>query len=82
LLQRILPGLVQGLNNFCASGFAAFADEFARRDVLLGKHLQLSDGSRGRAAGVDAQGVLWLDSDNGRVPVSSDEVRIADPGAA
>jgi BirA family biotin operon repressor/biotin-[acetyl-CoA-carboxylase] ligase len=82
LLHLLLPVLVSGLQRFCASGFAAFKNEFARRDVLLGKHLQLSDGSRGRAAGVDAQGVLWLDSDNGRVSVSSDEVRIADAGAA
>jgi BirA family biotin operon repressor/biotin-[acetyl-CoA-carboxylase] ligase len=82
LLLQILPGLVQGLNRFCANGFAAFTNEFARRDVLLGKPLQLSDGNRGRAAGVDDQGVLWLDSDNGRIPVSSDEVRIADAGAA
>ena len=82
LLLQILPGLVQGLNRFCANGFASFTNEFARRDVLLGKPLQLSDGNRGRAAGVDDQGVLWLDSDNGRIPVSSDEVRIADAGAA
>ena len=82
LLLLLLPALVSGLQRFCVQGFAAFTNEFARRDVLLGKHLQLSDGSRGRAAGVDAQGVLWLDSDNGRVSVSSDEVRIADAGAA
>ncbi len=82
LLLQILPGLVLGLNRFCANGFAAFTNEFARRDVLLGKPLQLSDGSRGRADGVDDQGVLWLESDNARIPVSSDEVRIADAGLA
>lgn len=82
LLHRILPGLVSGLGRFCALGFAAFADEFARRDALLGKQLQLPDGSRGCAAGVDEQGVLWLDSDCGRIPVSSDEVHIAEAGPA
>ena len=82
LLPQLLPGLVAGLARFSASGFAAFAQAFARRDVLLGKELQLSDGSRGTALGVDAQGVLWLDSDNGRVAVSSDEVQTASTGTA
>ncbi len=82
VMLNILPCLVQGLNRFCALGFAAFTDEFARRDVLAGRELQLSNGVSGTGAGVDSQGVLWLNTPGGRVPVSSDEVSVRAAGAA
>jgi BirA family biotin operon repressor/biotin-[acetyl-CoA-carboxylase] ligase len=82
LLHLLLPVLVSGLQRFCAHGFAAFATEFARRDVLSGHELQLSNGLHGLADGVDHEGVLWLNTPGGRVPVSSDEVSVRAAGAA
>ena len=82
VLQWVLPALVAGLQRFCAQGFAAFTQEFARRDVLSGHELQLSNGLHGMADGVDHEGVLWLNTPGGRVPVSSDEVSVRSAGAA
>jgi len=82
LLHLLLPALVSGLQRFCVQGFAAFATEFAQRDVLTGRELQLSNGVHGTGAGVDAEGVLWLHTPGGRVPVSSDEVSVRAAGAA
>jgi BirA family biotin operon repressor/biotin-[acetyl-CoA-carboxylase] ligase len=82
VLHLVLPALVTGLQTFCAHGFAAFATEFARRDVLSGHELQLSNGLHGTADGVDHEGVLWLNTPGGRVPVSSDEVSVRAAGVA
>jgi BirA family biotin operon repressor/biotin-[acetyl-CoA-carboxylase] ligase len=80
LLHLLLPALVQGLQTFAARGFGAFTPEFAQRDVLSGRELQLSNGVHGTGAGVDAEGVLWLQTPGGRVPVSSDEVSVRAAG--
>ena len=48
-----------------------------RRDALAGQTLTLSNGKQGRAAGVDSQGVLQIDSNQGRIQVSSDEVSVS-----
>ena len=82
VLQLVLPALFTGLQRFCARGFAAFAPAFAQRDVLSGRELQLSNGLHGTADGVDHEGVLWLNTPGGRVPVSSDEVSVRAAGVA
>jgi len=43
---------------------------------LLGQALRLSNGREGVACGVDAAGVLQLDTTAGRLAVSSDEVSV------
>jgi BirA family biotin operon repressor/biotin-[acetyl-CoA-carboxylase] ligase len=68
---------MEGLQRFERAGFAAFHTAFMRRDALAGQMLTLSNGKQGRAAGVDSQGVLQIDSNQGRIQVSSDEVSVS-----
>jgi BirA family biotin operon repressor/biotin-[acetyl-CoA-carboxylase] ligase len=60
-LLAVATRLVADLQRFEQLGFAAFAQRFAQRDALAGRELLLSDGRRGRAAGVSASGALRLD---------------------
>ena len=57
----LVAALVHGLREFESAGFAAFADDYARHDLLRGEPLQLS-GALGRfegvGAGIDACGAL------------------------
>ena len=76
VLLRLLAPLVDGIRLFEAQGFAPFRAGFAQRDVLLGQTVQLSNGRQGVACGVDAGGVLQLDTATGRLAVSSDEVSV------
>jgi BirA family biotin operon repressor/biotin-[acetyl-CoA-carboxylase] ligase len=76
VLQRLLAPLVDGLHLFEAQGFAPFKERFAQRDVLRGQAVRLSNGQEGVACGVDASGVLQVDTGQGRVAVSSDEVSV------
>lgn len=60
LLQELLPGL----QSFEAEGFAAFHDEWRRRDLLVGHRLRLegNGGFRyGQALGVEDDGGLCVD---------------------
>jgi BirA family biotin operon repressor/biotin-[acetyl-CoA-carboxylase] ligase len=62
LLQELLPGLAC----FAAEGFAAFHDEWRRRDLLAGHRLRLEGNGgfrHGRALGVDKDGGLRVDID-------------------
>ena len=75
-LQAVAANLVADLQRFEQLGFAAFAPRFARRDALAGRELLLSDGRRGRAAGVSDTGALRLEV-HGRVEeVLSGEVSV------
>lgn len=60
---RLIAALAAGLQEFERDGFASFADEYARHDLLLERSLKLS-GARGPlegiGAGVDARGALQL----------------------
>ena len=61
LVARLLARLCAALERFASDGFAAFADDFARHDLLRGHAISVRDaaGSRdGVAAGVDARGAL------------------------
>ncbi len=57
-LAAVAAPLVRALQCFEQQGFAAFAERFARRDLLAGREVQLSDGREGRALGVSASGAL------------------------
>lgn len=75
-LQALLLPLVDALDRFAQTGFAPLRTAFARRDLLAGQTLRLSNGVEGVGAGVDALGVLQIDTAQGRVGVSSDEVSV------
>ena len=79
LAQLALP-LAQALKEFEREGFAAFAERFARRDVLCGRSVRttLADElAEGVACGVSPQGALRLRSAAGIVgEVSSGEVSV------
>lgn len=84
-LARIAPPLVRCLQRFEAEGFAAFADRYATRDLLSGRHVHASvnEGLSGVAEGVDEQGGLRLLCDDGRrVTISSGEVSVRPAGSA
>ncbi|MBD8873336.1 biotin--[acetyl-CoA-carboxylase] ligase [Rhodanobacter sp. DHB23] len=59
----LIAALAEGLRQFEREGFAAFAGEYARHDLLHGQSLRLSGagGERdGTGAGVDGRGALLL----------------------
>ena len=61
-LARVAPALLQAVIDFQAEGFAALAAAYARRDLLQGQAVH-SNGLlalAGVAAGVDAEGALWV----------------------
>ena len=66
----LIAALAEGLGQFEREGFAAFADEYARHDLLRDRALRLSgaDGERdGIGAGVDGRGALLLRLPGGEV---------------
>lgn len=75
-LLAIVPALVGALQRFEAEGFAPFRDAFARRDVLAGRAVRMSDGITGVAQGVDGQGALLVHTAAGPVAVTSSEVSV------
>jgi BirA family biotin operon repressor/biotin-[acetyl-CoA-carboxylase] ligase len=76
---RLVARLVEGLDEFARGGFGAFAGEYAHHDVLRGRELRVGGGSavlHGRGAGIDARGVLLLQTTRGIVAVDSAEVSV------
>lgn len=66
----LVTALTTGLRQFEREGFAAFADEYARHDLLRDQPLRLSGtgGERdGIGAGVDSRGALLLRLPNGAI---------------
>jgi BirA family biotin operon repressor/biotin-[acetyl-CoA-carboxylase] ligase len=86
VLQRVAPALLQALQRFEREGFAAFADGFARRDLLRGQAVSTTaaDLPQGVADGVDADGALRLRVDGVIQRLLSGEVsvRLAAPERA
>lgn len=76
---RLIARLRESLDDFDVRGFAGCVDAFERLDLLRGKTLQLS-GAQGNftgiGAGVDSQGALHVQTDNGEVRVDSAEVTV------
>ncbi len=75
-LARVVPPLVRALQTFESAGFAPFVTRFAARDLLQGRDVTLSDGTVGRAAGVDPRGALLVHTAAGLQIVSSSEVSV------
>ena len=75
-LERVVPALVQDVLAFASQGFGAFAQRFAQLDALQGRAVQLSDGSRGTACGVNDDGALQVLTDQGMQTVTSAEVSV------
>ncbi|SFN01560.1 biotin--[acetyl-CoA-carboxylase] ligase [Dokdonella immobilis] len=75
----LLEHLLEALECFAQSSFAAFADEYARYDVLRGKPVRVTGGGGercGEAAGVDRHGALLLRTADGELRVDSGEVSV------
>ena len=75
-LLRVVPPLVQAVQAFEQSGFAPFQARFARRDVLSGRAVTLSDGTVGMACGVGENGALLVHTLAGLKEVTSSEVSV------
>lgn len=75
-LLRVLPPLVQTVQAFEQFGFAPFQARFARRDVLAGRDVQLSDGTQGKAHGVTESGALLVHTAAGMKEITSSEVSV------
>lgn len=75
-LAALAPALLRDVLLFEQQGLAPFVSRFAARDALRGLAVQLSDGQNGTAAGIGPDGTLWLETVQGRVPVTSAEVSV------
>ncbi len=76
LLAQLVAPLAAAIQAFERDGFAPLQAAYAERDLLHGQALRLSNGVEGWGAGVDTEGVLQIDTANGRLAVSSDEVSV------
>ena len=78
-LARVAPALFTALRTFDGAGFAAFADRFARRDVLRGRRVAGAGAQgdiEGVAAGIASDGSLRIDTATGPIAVASGEWRL------
>jgi BirA family transcriptional regulator, biotin operon repressor / biotin---[acetyl-CoA-carboxylase] ligase len=77
-LHRVALPLVLALRRFEAEGFAAFAGDYARRDLLAGQAVRTTQqgAGEGLSRGVDAQGALQLQTATGMVAIHSGEVSV------
>lgn len=75
-LLRVLPPLVQTVQAFAQLGFAPFQSRFARRDVLAGRDVLLSDAAHGQAHGVTELGALLVHTCAGMKEITSSEVSV------
>lgn len=81
-LARIAAPLVATLQAFERHGFAPVQPRFARRDVLAGRDVTLSDGQAGSARGVAADGALQVQTPGGLQSVTSSEISVRPAGQA
>jgi BirA family biotin operon repressor/biotin-[acetyl-CoA-carboxylase] ligase len=75
-LLRVAAPLVQDVQRFEAQGWAPFLPAYAARDALMGRTVLLSDGTTGRARGVDERGALLVHTPTGLRRISSSEVSV------
>lgn len=75
-LQRITAPLVQALLGFAEHGFAPFQPRFARRDVLAGRAVTLSDGRGGTAHGVTDDGALLVHTGDGMQAITTADISV------
>ena len=78
-LALVAPALFAALRAFDSAGFPAFADRFARRDVLRGRRVAGAGAQgdiEGVAAGIASDGSLRIDTATGPIAVASGEWRL------
>ena len=75
-LQQIVVPLVRAVQTFEAQGFAPFQASFNALDVLVGRTVICSDGTKGLAQGADATGALRVQTDAGLRKITSAEVSV------
>lgn len=75
-LRRVAAPLVHTVLAFAASGFAPLQPRFARRDVLRGRTVTLSDGRQGLCQGVAPDGALLVQTGQGLQSITSAEVSV------
>lgn len=76
VLGQIAQPLALALHQFGQYGFAPWVSRFQVRDALAGQEVWLSDGSSGRAAGVNPQGALQVQTAYGLRDILSDDVSV------
>lgn len=79
LLSVLIAELVQALQVFEAEGFAAFREEWSRRDYLMGKVVTIESGGRvqsGGAQGLDASGALLVNINGSVQAIHGGEVSV------
>ena len=76
VLERVAPSLVRDIQAFSSQGFGAFVQRFGQLDALQGQEVQLSDGTRGTACGVNDEGALQVLTERGMQTVTSAEVSV------
>ena len=74
-VEPVLAALLCGLERWLAAPPAAVLSAFRARDALAGREVAWADG-RGRAAGVDDEGHLLVESAGGRVALDAGEVHL------
>lgn len=75
-LGRIVPPLVRALQAFARHGFAPVRSQFAERDLLLQREVNLSDGQSGLAQGVGPDGALLVQTAEGLRAVTSSDISV------
>jgi BirA family biotin operon repressor/biotin-[acetyl-CoA-carboxylase] ligase len=75
-LLRVVPEVVKYVKQFCSKGFTGFVTEFNALDILNGEAVSMSNGVQGLARGVNALGELLIQTKEGLVTISSDEVSL------
>lgn len=75
-LARVVPPLVRALQAFARHGFAPVRAQFAERDLLLQREVNLSDGQSGLAQGVGPDGALLVQTAEGLRAVTSSDISV------
>lgn len=75
-VEPALAALLRALERWLAAPAAAVLSAFRARDALAGREVAWA-GGQGRAAGVDGDGRLLVDSPGGRVELEAGEVHLA-----
>lgn len=76
VLAQVAAPVLRALRDFGQQGFGPWREGFARRDVLAGRTVSLSDGTQGRCQGIGPQGALLVHTDQGLREVTSSEVSV------
>ncbi len=79
-MAALLTGLIEALPVFEKNGFAAFAAAWNALDAYAGESVNIVDQGKvlqqGKAAGVDANGCLLLDTTQGRMTIAAGDVSL------